>query len=122
MFSTRYMLTLIAQIQKSLLQDMEQQQTSVKERENINIKEPRRYKVVIHNDDFTTMEFVVKVLTAVFYKSTPEAESLMLSVHNSGSAVVGIYSYDIARSKINKATTRARDEGYPLRLTLVPEE
>ena len=94
----------------------------MRERIRTGLREPKRYKVIIHNDDFTTMEFVVKVLTTVFYKSTPEAESLMLSVHSSGSAVVGIYSYDIARSKINKATTMARDEGYPLRLTLVPEE
>ena len=79
-------------------------------------------KVIIHNDDFTTMEFVVNVLTTVFYKSHPEAETLMLAVHKAGSAVVGIYSYDIAKSKINKATTMARNEGYPLRLTLAPEE
>ena len=101
---------------------MEQQQTSVKEREDIKLKEPRRYKVIIHNDDFTTMDFVVKILVTIFYKSTLEAEALMLMVHKTQSAVVGIYSYDIAKSKINKATTMARNEGYPLRLTLAPEE
>lgn len=122
MFSTHYIVTLIAQIQNHVTHNMEQQQTSVKEREDIKLKEPRRYKVIIHNDDFTTMEFVVNVLTTVFYKSHPEAETLMLSVHKTGSAVVGIYSYDIAKSKINKATTMARNEGYPLRLTLAPEE
>lgn len=122
MFSTHYIVTLIAQIQNHVTHNMEQQQTSVKEREDIKLKEPRRYKVIIHNDDFTTMEFVVKVLSTVFYKSLPEAETLMLAVHKAGSAVVGIYSYDIAKSKINKATTMARNEGYPLRLTLAPEE
>jgi ATP-dependent Clp protease adaptor protein ClpS len=100
---------------------MEKQETGIKERENINIKEPRRFKVIIHNDDFTTMEFVVKVLTTVFYKSLAEAETLMLKVHKSESATVGIYSYDIARSKTNKATTMARNEGFPLRLTISPE-
>ena len=122
MFSTHYIVTLIAQIQNHVTHNMEQQQTYVKEREDIKLKEPRRYKVIIHNDDFTTMEFVVNVLTTVFYKSHPEAETLMLAVHKAGSAVVGIYSYDIAKSKINKATTMARNEGYPLRLTLAPEE
>ena len=122
MFSPHYIVTLIAQIQNHATYNMEQQQTSVKEREDIKLKEPRRYKVIIHNDDFTTMEFVVNVLTTVFYKSLPEAETLMLAVHKVGSAVVGIYSYDIAKSKINKATTMARNEGYPLRLTLAPEE
>lgn len=101
---------------------MEKQETSIKERENINIKEPRRYKVIIHNDDFTTMEFVVKVLTTVFYKSHIEAETLMLQVHRTESAVVGIYSYDIAKSKTAKATTMARNEGFPLRLTIAPEK
>ncbi len=100
---------------------MEKQETSIKEREHTNIKEPRRFKVIIHNDDFTTMEFVVKILTTVFYKSTIEAESLMLMVHKSQSATVGIYSYDIAKTKIAKATSMARDEGFPLRLSMAPE-
>ena len=100
---------------------MEKQETSIKEREHTNIKEPRRFKVIIHNDDFTTMEFVVKILTTVFYKSTIEAESLMLMVHKSQSATVGIYSYDIARTKIAKATSMARDEGFPLRLSMAAE-
>ena len=57
---------------------MEQQQSSFKEKERIELREPRRFKVTIYNDDFTTMEFVVKVLTTVFYKSSVEAETLML--------------------------------------------
>ena len=68
------------------------------------------------------MDFVVKVLTTVFYKSPAEAETLMMQVHRNNSAVVGIYSYDIARSKVQKATRMARDEGFPLRLTVTPEE
>ena len=86
------------------------------------MKEPRRYKVIIHNDDFTTMEFVVRVLTAVFYLSNEKAEALMLQVHRANKAVVGIYTYDIAVSKANKATSMAREEGFPLRLTVEPEE
>ena len=101
---------------------MEQQQSSFKEKERIELREPRRFKVTIYNDDFTTMEFVVKVLTTVFYKSSVEAETLMLQVHKSNSAVVGIYSYDIAHSKVQKATRMARNEGFPLRLTVTPEE
>jgi ATP-dependent Clp protease adaptor protein ClpS len=68
------------------------------------------------------MEFVVKILTQVFYKSEAEAEALMLQVHHSDKAVVGIYSYDVATSKVNKATNMARKEGFPLRLTVEPEE
>lgn len=101
---------------------MEKQQTSYKEKEKIDLKEPRRYKVIIHNDDFTTMEFVVKVLVTVFFKSESEAESLMMGVHKTGSAVVGVYSYDIAISKVRKATDMARAESFPLKLTISPEE
>lgn len=86
-----------------------------------DLREPRRYKVFIHNDDFTTMEFVVMILTNVFFKSEAEAETLMLAVHHSGNAVVGIYSYDVAVSKVSKAVDLARKEGYPLRLTYSPE-
>ena len=99
--------------------NMEQQQSSYKEKERIDL---RRFKVTIFNDDFTTMEFVVKILTTVFFKSTMEAEALMMQVHKSESAVIGIYTYDIARSKVQKATRMAREEGFPLRLTVTPEE
>ena len=101
---------------------MGKEQSQLKERQRIDIKEPRRYKVIIYNDDFTTMEFVVMILIQVFFKSEEEAQALMLQVHHSDKAVVGIYSYDIAVSKANKATKMAREQGYPLRLTVEPEE
>ena len=102
--------------------DMAKEQSATKERLRTGLKEPRRYKVTIYNDDFTTMEFVVKILRVVFFKSEAEAETLMLQVHHSDKAVVGIYSYDIAVSKVEKATQMARNEGYPLRLTYEPED
>ena len=102
--------------------NMAKEQSSVRERQRTDLNEPRRYKVTIYNDDFTTMEFVVKVLRVVFFKSQADAEALMLQVHHSDKAVVGIYSYDIAVSKVNKATQMAREEGFPLRLTYEPEE
>ena len=101
---------------------MAKEQSAIKERQRTDLREPRRYKVTIYNDDFTTMEFVVKILKVVFFKSDAEAETLMLQVHHSDKAVVGIYSYDIAVSKVNKATQMARNAGYPLRLTYEPEE
>ena len=101
---------------------MAKQQSGLKERQKTDLIEPRRYKVIIYNDDFTTMEFVVMILKQVFFKSEEEAEALMLQVHHSDKAVVGIYSYDIAVSKANKATGMAREKGYPLRLTVEPAE
>lgn len=84
--------------------------------------EPQRFKVLLHNDDFTTMEFVVRVLVTVFFKSQAEAETLMMAVHQKGQAVAGIYARDIAQSKVQKATRMARAENFPLRLTIEPEE
>jgi ATP-dependent Clp protease adaptor protein ClpS len=100
---------------------MAKEQSQIRERQQIRLKEPRRYKVIIYNDDFTTMEFVVMILRQVFLKSEKEAETLMLQVHHSDKAVVGVYSYDIAVSKVRKATNMAREQGYPLRLTVEPE-
>lgn len=101
---------------------MAKEQSQLRERQRTNLKEPRRYMVVIYNDDFTTMEFVVIILVQIFLKSQEEAEALMLQVHHSDKAVVGIYSYDIAVSKARKATSMAREQGYPLRLTVEPLE
>ena len=101
---------------------MAKEQSAIKERQRTDLREPKRYKVTIYNDDFTTMDFVVKILTLVFFKSEAEAETLMLQVHHSDKAVVGIYSYDVATSKVRKATNMAREEGFPLRLTVEPEE
>ena len=100
---------------------MAKQQTAVRDRTNTNLREPRRYKVIIYNDDFTTMDFVVDVLVSVFFKAKDEATAIMLSVHANGSAVVGIYSYDVAISKVRKATMMARKENFPLRLECKPE-
>ena len=101
---------------------MAKEQSNTRMRERTDLKEPRRYKVTIYNDDLTTMEFVVKILVQVFFKSEAEAETLMLQVHHSDKAVVGIYSYDVATSKVRKATSMAREENFPLRLTVDPEE
>ena len=100
---------------------MAKEQSQIRERQRTNLKEPRRYKVIIYNDDFTTMEFVVMILVQVFLKSEEEAQTLMLQVHHSDKAVVGIYTYDTAVSKVRKATSMAREEGHPLRLTYEPE-
>ena len=94
--------------------------TGVKSRERVLIEEPRQYKVIFHNDDFTTMEFVTDVLRRVFNKPADEAVTLMMRVHREGQAVVGIYSYDVAMTK-SQATAMARNEGFPLKITCEPE-
>lgn len=86
------------------------------------LREPKQYKVILHNDDFTTMEFVVMVLAVVFRKTEADAERIMLDVHRQGRGVAGIYTYDIAVTKAQKTIQMARAEGFPLRLSVEPAE
>jgi ATP-dependent Clp protease adaptor protein ClpS len=85
------------------------------------VDKPRRYKVIFHNDDFTTMEFVILVLMRFFHKDETEATHIMLSVHHKGSAVAGVYSRDIAETKVSEVTEFAQENGMPLKLTTEPE-
>ena len=82
------------------------------------LKEPPMYNVIMHNDDVTTMDFVVYVLVRIFRKSEDDAETLMLKVHNEGSAIVGTYSQDIAQSKANYTMNLAKANNFPLQLTI----
>ena len=100
---------------------MPQELSQIRERQRTDLREPRLFKVFIHNDDFTTMEFVVMILMTVFHKSETEAQTLMLKVHHSDKAVVGIYTYDMAVTKTNRAKQMAEDAGFPLRLSYEPE-
>lgn len=97
---------------------MSKESTNTKERHKTKLKEPGKYTVVFHNDDFTPMDFVVLVLVRIFFKSLDEAHQLMMKVHLEGKADIGTYSYDIAMTKANNATHVARVNGFPLRITV----
>lgn len=92
---------------------------SIKEQTRSRIKLPRQYQVLIYNDDFTPMDFVVEVLVQIFDKEQDAAVRLMLSVHEGSFAVVGVYPKDIAQTKAAEAVQWARDEGYPLKVEAV---
>ncbi len=85
------------------------------------LKRPPRYKVLLHNDDYTTMEFVIYVLEKIFGKNTDEAYAIMLLVHNEGKGVCGIFSYEVAESKMKKVSLEAKQNGHPLLCTMEPE-
>jgi len=85
------------------------------------LEKPKLFKVILHNDDFTTMDFVVFVLQYVFNRSEIEAFSIMLKVHNEGLGVAGVYPYDVANMKSEKATNLARAREYPLLCTVEEE-
>jgi ATP-dependent Clp protease adaptor protein ClpS len=82
------------------------------------LEKPKLYKVLLHNDDFTTMEFVVFVLEYVFNRSEADAFTIMLKVHNEGMGVAGIYPFEIANMKSQKALNLARSREYPLLCTV----
>ncbi|MBG0777536.1 MAG: ATP-dependent Clp protease adapter ClpS [Desulfovibrionaceae bacterium] len=82
------------------------------------VREPRQYKVLLHNDDYTTMEFVIRVLKTIFGKSESEATRIMLNVHNQGVGVCGIFTAEVAETKVATVHSLARKEGYPLRSSM----
>lgn len=85
------------------------------------LEKPKLYKVLLHNDDFTTMEFVVFILSHVFMRSDAEAFTIMFKVHNEGVGLAGIYSYEVATMKAEKAMNLARASEYPLLCTVEEE-
>ncbi len=93
-------------------------QGATKEKTKDLIKEPRQFNVIMFNDDFTTMDFVVDVLIDIFHKDEVTAQSIMMNVHKNGQAVVGKYPYDIARTKGDAALRRAKNEGFPFRMSV----
>ena len=88
---------------------------AVKERPQTKQKEPPVFKVVLLNDDYTTMEFVVMILESVFQKSPAEAYRVMMHVHVNGRGIAGVYPWEIAETKVDTVTSLARDAGFPLK-------
>jgi ATP-dependent Clp protease adaptor protein ClpS len=82
------------------------------------VAEPPKYACVLHNDDYTTMEFVVEVLQKYFHKTTEEAVQIMLRVHHSGTGVAGVYGLEIAETKAAQVEEYARSRGFPLKCTV----
>jgi ATP-dependent Clp protease adaptor protein ClpS len=91
---------------------------SILEKQKIKVRKPKQYKVIMHNDDFTTMEFVIDVLMNIFNKKFEEANKIMIDVHKKGKGIAGIYSYDIAVTKSSVAMALAKEEGFPFKLSV----
>lgn len=96
-------------------------ETRIKEDINTKLRMPKLYKVILNNDDYTTMEFVVEVLVEVFHKTPTEATKIMMDVHEKGRGIVGLYSYDIAHTKALQVEEMAAEQEFPLSVSIEEE-
>lgn len=101
-------------------QDTERDEGVATERRK-KAKRPRRWRVVLHNDDYTTMDFVIEILMRHFHKPPAEAIQVMLEVHHKGSGIAGVYPREVAETKVAEVMSDARDNGMPLKVTAEPE-
>ena len=88
--------------------------------EKIEVKEPKMYQVMLHNDDYTTMEFVIHVMMKFFKKTYDESHSIMLKIHHDGFAICGIYTFEVAESKSSKVNRYSKGKGHPLKCSIEP--
>ena len=84
----------------------------------LELEEPRMFKVLLHNDDYTSMDFVVEILTSIFHKTQEQAVQIMLQVHEKGKGVCGVYTYEIAQTKAEQVSRLAKQNEFPLLVTL----
>ena len=84
-------------------------------------KKPDLYKVVLLNDDYTTMDFVIEILETIFHKQPAEAHRIMMMVHTQGKGLCGVYPFEVAETKVATVIDRARENGFPLRAAMEPE-
>ena len=96
--------------------------TRTRTRTERKLEKPPLYKVLLHNDDYTTREFVVEVLKTVFHRPEPEAVQIMLHVHNNGVGVAGVFTFEVAEMKVRTVETLAQQREFPLMLSIEPEE
>ena len=89
--------------------------------DDLDLQEPKKYKVFLLNDDFSTMDFVIDILVIVFRKTVDEASAIMLNIHNNGRDICGVYTHEIASTKVAQVKTMARETGFPLKAVMEEE-
>ena len=109
-----YVCTLIC---GSIMSEIEEQV-----KEEIEIKEPNLWRVIFHNDNKTTMEFVIFLLLHIFHKTEEQATAITMEVHEKNAAIVGVYTHELAENKMNVCINTARQEGFPLNVSIEEEE
>ncbi len=89
--------------------------------DDIELQEPKKYNVFLLNDDYSTMDFVIDVLVKVFRKSVDESAQIMMNIHNNGKEICGVYTYEIAATKVAQVKSMAREKGFPLKAIMEEE-
>ncbi len=89
--------------------------------EDLKLKYPKKYKVYLLNDDYTTMDFVIDILISIFHKTYEQAQDIMLEVHKKGRGMCGVYTHEIAETKVMQVLSKAKDHGFPLKATMEEE-
>ncbi len=84
----------------------------------LSLAEPKMYKVLMLNDDYTSMDFVIDILMSIFHKSYQEAEAIMLDIHKKDRGICGVYTYEVAETKISQVSRLAREQGFPLKAVM----
>jgi len=97
---------------------MEATDTEIELTERLDVAKPKKYSVIVFNDDQTPMEFVIEVLIGIFNNTKEAAEDITLAIHNEGKGIAGIYFYEIAEQKVNECTNISRSSGFPLSLDI----
>ena len=100
---------------------LDSESTITESRTEQQLEKPRMWRVLLHNDDYTTQDFVVWVLESIFHKPRGEAFSIMMSVHRSGMGVAGVYTHDVAETKMKSTKQLAEEHEFPLLVTMEPE-
>ncbi len=95
--------------------------TETNEEIKVDVRRPKLYRIILLNDDYTTMEFVIEILMGIFHKSAAEATKIMLDVHEKGKGIVGIYTYDIALTKVIQVEEAAKASEFPLKAIMEEE-
>ena len=95
--------------------------TITESRTEQELQKPRMWRVLLHNDDYTTQDFVVWILESIFHKPRGEAFTIMMSVHRSGMGVAGVYTHDVAETKVKTTRQLAEEHEFPLLVTMEPE-
>ena len=103
-------------------QQDEQTGVVLRERQDKQAIRPRMYRVLLHNDDYTPMDFVVRLLETVFHRNESDATRIMLHVHNTGVGVAGVYTHEIAETKVTQVHILARKHEHPLMASMEPED